>query len=98
LDSEVGERGQQLSGGQKQRVAIARALLQDASILVLDESTSALDEATERKLIAEVDRLFASRTRILISHRASTLARADLHLTLADGMLRTHRQEHAQNA
>ncbi|QOT82040.1 ABC transporter ATP-binding protein [Cupriavidus basilensis] len=98
LDSEVGERGQQLSGGQKQRVAIARALLQDASILVLDESTSALDEATERKLIAEVDRLFASRTRILISHRASTLARADLHLTLADGMLRPHRQEHAQNA
>ncbi|MEX5344258.1 ABC transporter ATP-binding protein [Pseudomonas sp. I2] len=88
LDGLLGERGQQLSGGQKQRIAIARALLQDPAILVLDEATSAVDEATEREVIAAIDQLFAGRTRILISHRASTLADADLHLHLGDGQLR----------
>ncbi|ORL59947.1 ABC transporter ATP-binding protein [Pseudomonas putida] len=88
LDGLLGERGQQLSGGQKQRIAIARALLQDPAILVLDEATSAVDETTEREVIAAIDQLFAGRTRILISHRASTLADADLHLHLHDGQLR----------
>ncbi|MBO3275457.1 ABC transporter ATP-binding protein [Pseudomonas schmalbachii] len=89
LDSPLGERGQQLSGGQKQRIAIARALLQDPLILVLDEATSQVDEATEREVIAAIDRLFAGRTRILISHRPSTLAEADLHFELEDGNLRS---------
>lgn len=88
LDSQLGERGQQLSGGQKQRIAIARALLQDPLILVLDEATSQVDEATEREVIAAIDQLFAGRTRILISHRPSTLAQAELSFRLADGQLR----------
>ncbi|AYC32925.1 ABC transporter ATP-binding protein [Pseudomonas cavernae] len=87
LDSQLGERGQQLSGGQKQRIAIARALLQEPLILVLDEATSAVDEATEREVIAAIDQLFAGRTRILISHRPSTLAQADLRLHLEAGLL-----------
>ncbi|MCY1281521.1 ABC transporter ATP-binding protein [Pseudomonas jinjuensis] len=87
LDSPLGERGQQLSGGQKQRIAIARALLQDPLILVLDEATSQVDEATEREVIAAIDRLFAGRTRILISHRPSTLAEADLHFEMEGGNL-----------
>ena len=93
LDGLLGERGQQLSGGQKQRIAIARAVLQAPAILVLDEATSAVDEATEREVIAAIDQLFAGRTRILISHRASTLADADLHLQLHDGQLQMLPQE-----
>ncbi|WDY60120.1 ABC transporter ATP-binding protein [Pseudomonas sp. PSKL.D1] len=97
LDTLLGERGQQLSGGQKQRIAIARAVLQAPKILVLDEATSAVDEATEREVIAAIDTLFAGRTRIVISHRASTLADADLHLHLQGGQLRVLAQEAAKH-
>jgi len=87
LDTPLGERGQQLSGGQRQRIAIARALLQQPSVLVLDEATSAVDEATEQEIIRAVDNLFADRTRILISHRASTLQGADMLAKLRDAQL-----------
>ncbi|MFN3984704.1 MAG: ABC transporter ATP-binding protein [Rhodocyclaceae bacterium] len=83
----LGERGQRLSGGQKQRIAIARALLQDPAVLILDEATSAVDEETEARVIASVDRLFAGRTRVLISHRRSTLAGCDVYLRLEGGRI-----------
>lgn len=85
LDTDIGTAGARLSGGERQRISIARALLQDPIVLVLDEATASVDAATEAEITAAIDELFGDRTRIVISHRASTLAGADLVLSLDAG-------------
>jgi ATP-binding cassette subfamily B protein len=86
-ESTVGERGLKLSGGEKQRVAIARALLKNPPILVFDEATSALDSRSERAIQAELDRIAADRTTLVIAHRLSTVVNADEILVLDHGKL-----------
>ncbi|UCH73326.1 MAG: ABC transporter ATP-binding protein [Rhodospirillales bacterium] len=85
--SQVGSGGAALSGGQRQRIAIARALLQDPLVLILDEATAAIDLETESSIGRAIDALFADRTRIVISHRAETLAGADAIFDMNDGRL-----------
>jgi ABC-type bacteriocin/lantibiotic exporter with double-glycine peptidase domain len=80
----VGERGARLSGGQRQRLGIARALYHGPEVLVLDEATSALDDDTEAAVTAAIERLRGSMTIIVIAHRASTVAKCDITLTLPD--------------
>ncbi len=79
------DRGASLSGGQRQRVALARALVRRPAILLLDEATSALDAVTEAEVQAELVRLQC--TRIVIAHRLSTVASADLILVMEDGVV-----------
>ncbi len=83
----VGERGVTLSGGQKQRVSIARALLKDSPILILDDSLSAVDTDTEESILANLRRVRAGKTTIMIAHRVSTVMNADRILVLADGRM-----------
>ncbi|HYN12287.1 MAG TPA: ABC transporter ATP-binding protein/permease, partial [Burkholderiales bacterium] len=83
----VGERGLKLSGGEKQRVAIARALLKNPRILIFDEATSALDSRAEQAIQAELERISAGRTTLVIAHRLSTVMDADQILVLHHGRI-----------
>jgi ATP-binding cassette, subfamily B, bacterial len=80
--------GTDLSGGQWQRIALARALYAvegGAGILVLDEPTAALDVRTESELYERFLDLTAGCTTIVISHRFSTVRRADRIVVLEAG-------------
>ena len=84
-DTFVGERGVTLSGGQKQRAAIARMLTQNTPIMIFDDSLSAVDTETDAKIRAALEKRFGSATIILISHRITTLSKADQVLVLDHG-------------
>ncbi|MCL2080178.1 MAG: ABC transporter ATP-binding protein/permease [Oscillospiraceae bacterium] len=84
-DTIIGERGVTLSGGQKQRVAIARTLMMNAPVMVFDDSMSALDMETDAKIRESLREDTSSATVILISHRISTLMKADTIMVLEDG-------------
>jgi len=75
-----------LSGGQSQRMAVARAALRDgADLLILDEPSSGVDPETEERIARALRQRASGRTTVLISHRLSSIRRADLIVVLADG-------------
>lgn len=86
-DTFVGERGVTLSGGQKQRAAIARTLTQNTPILIFDDSLSAVDTETDAKIRAALEARFGSASIILISHRITTLSKADQIIVLDRGRI-----------
>mgnify|MGYP006272434343 CR=1 FL=1 len=83
----IGERGLALSGGERQRLALARAILRNAPLLLLDEATSALDVQTEARIKRALDTLRRDRTTLVIAHRLSTVANADLILVMHEGRI-----------
>ncbi len=94
-DTFVGERGVTLSGGQKQRAAIARMLTQNTPIMIFDDSLSAVDTETDARIRAAIAERSADATVILISHRITTLSRADNIIVLEGGSISeqgTHEQ------
>ena len=84
-DTVLGDGGTSLSGGQRQRVALARALASEPRILMLDEATSHLDALTEAAVYRELNALRC--TTIVVAHRLSTIAAADLIVVLDDGRI-----------
>ena len=78
--------GQELSGGEWQRIALARAFMRaGADILVLDEPTASMDAQTEAEIFDHFQSLTADKIAILISHRFSTVRRAELIVVMDEG-------------
>jgi ABC-type multidrug transport system fused ATPase/permease subunit len=87
LETPLGERGTKLSTGQRQRLSIARAVLKDTPILVLDEPTASLDAETELRVLQNLATWGRGRLILLITHRLSTIRRADRILVLHEGRI-----------
>ena len=82
--------GVDLSGGQWQRIALARALFAvqaGASVLVLDEPTAQLDVRAEVAFFDRFLELTRGLTTVVISHRFSTVRRADRIVVLDGGRI-----------
>ncbi|MRD39719.1 ATP-binding cassette domain-containing protein [Bacillus thuringiensis] len=79
----VSEMGMNISGGQRQRIALARAFVYNPSILVLDEATSSLDHVNEEKIDNYLSEIRC--TRIVISHRLTTIMNSDLIVVMDNG-------------
>ena len=80
--------GCDLSGGEWQRIALARALLAvdaGATVLALDEPTANLDVRAEAELFDRFLGLTSGLTTLLVSHRFSTVRRADRICVLEHG-------------
>ncbi len=87
LDTVLSDRGGKLSTGQRQRLSIARALVRGSPILILDEPTAALDAETEHRVLDRLSKWGENRVVFLITHRISTVKRADQIIYLDSGNL-----------
>lgn len=87
LESLADEAGLNLSGGQAQRLALARMLLQDPSIVVFDEPTVGLDPITEQLVMDTIDKVFAQKTVVFITHHLQGIERFDRVLFMEDGSI-----------
>ena len=90
--------GVDLSGGQWQRIALARALFAvqgGASVLILDEPTAQLDARAEVAFFDRFLELTRGLTTVVISHRFSTVRRAD-RIAVLDGGRITERGRHGE--
>lgn len=93
LDTELAERGQNISQGEKQLISFARALAFDAELIVMDEATASIDPQTEARIQRSMDRVFSSRTALIVAHRLTSVLDADEILFFEQGEI-IHRGSH----
>ena len=86
LDSSF-KKGTEPSGGQWQRVALARAFYRNANVIILDEPTSAIDAQAEYKIFNSIFEHYKNKTALIVSHRFSTVRRADRIIVLDEGKI-----------
>ncbi|EMJ54188.1 ABC transporter, ATP-binding protein [Leptospira interrogans str. UT126] len=87
IDTVVGDKGTRLSGGQRQRIALARAILRKPELLILDEATSSLDSESETLIQRSIEQVAKGTTVIVVAHRLSTIAKADMVYVLSQGKI-----------
>jgi ATP-binding cassette subfamily C protein len=83
----VGTLGDKLSTGEKQRIGLARAFLRGSSLILLDEPTSNVDALNECVILRALNESKKDKAIIIVSHRESTAAIADVQYKLENGIL-----------
>ena len=81
------KKGVEPSGGQWQRVALARAFYRNANMVILDEPTSAIDAKAEYNIFNNIFQHYNDKTVLIVSHRFSTVRRADIIIFLEHGKI-----------
>ena len=81
------KKGIEPSGGQWQRVALARAFYRNADMIILDEPTSAIDAKAEYDIFNNIFKHYQHKTALIVSHRFSTVRRADRIIVLDHGKI-----------
>lgn len=76
-----------MSGGQIQRLGVARALLRSGDVMILDEPTSAVDAKAEFSIFNNIYKQHADRTTLIVSHRFSTVRKADRVIVMDRGKI-----------
>lgn len=86
MEDDNGNAGTELSGGQWQRLALARNFYRDSPVIILDEPTSAIDALAESRIFKH---LFneKDKTIVTISHRLTTIQKADVVFMMKEGKL-----------
>ena len=79
-----------LSGGQCQRLGIARAFFRQPNVLILDEPTSSVDANSEYQLFKNILLKQEHKTNVIISHRFSTVLKAEQIIVLDKGKIIEH--------
>lgn len=87
FDSYLGERGVNLSGGQKQRITIARALAMHPDIIILDDCLSAVDARVEGAILKNIQKYFAGKTLLVVTHRLPAIRNFDMIVVMENGMI-----------
>jgi len=87
LMSERFKEGVKPSKGQMQKIAIARFFYRDAPFAIFDEPTSAIDAESEFKIFNRIYNFFNNKTVVIISHRFSTVRKADKIFVIKDGKI-----------
>lgn len=73
--------------GQWQKLALARVFYRNPNVFVLDEPTASIDAEAEAHIFERLEQLSQGKTLILISHRFSTVRRADTICVIKDGQV-----------
>lgn len=83
------------SGGQWQKIAMARTLFRNTPVVILDEPTSAMDPVSESRIFSNLFEDLKEKTVIIISHRFSTVKKADTIIVMKEGRI-VEKGSHAQ--
>lgn len=86
LSTVIGASGHALTPMQEQQLALARLVLLDPPVVILDEATADADSSDADVLENAAQAALAGRTAMVVAHRLSQAARADLIMVMENGV------------